>query len=342
MQAFDQNGNNDCVDELNNPQLPQGTTGLFSPNLWDTLLKKDLTPIAAQGIDNLQRQESVKMSGVPPIMFLFMLVAAILSPMVKHVRAVLGLLLIVLAGAAHAEVTESVVYFHKDIGGNVKAATDENGKLMWRQSYLPYGKQRANVGQTLGYQQHQYDGNTGLVYMGARYYDPSARRFISPDPVSAMAALNNPKMLNRYAYANNNPISYTDPDGRIPVDYAVDGISVGISAAIYAKNPTFLNGLGLSADIILAAIPYVPSGIGLVRAAGAASDVARNVTKGVHGNSKLSQKAQHVYEIRNNKTGEVVKTGISQGKISKKGKSYRAERQRRKVSDQYKTSFSLS
>ncbi len=33
----------------------------------------------------------------------------------------------------------------------------------------------------------------------------------------------------------------------------------------------------------------------------------------VHGNSRLSQKAQHVYEIRNNKTGEVVKTGISQG-----------------------------
>jgi RHS repeat-associated protein len=52
--------------------------------------------------------------------------------------------------------------------------------------------------------------------------------------------------------------------------------------------------------------------------------------EGVHSNSKLSQKAQHVYEIRNNKTGEVVKTGISQGKISKKGKSYRAERQRRK------------
>jgi hypothetical protein len=54
------------------------------------------------------------------------------------------------------------------------------------------------------------------------------------------------------------------------------------------------------------------------------------VAKGVNGNSKLSQKAQHVYEIRNNKTGEVVKTGISGGKISKKGKSYRAESQRRK------------
>ncbi|MGR5287730.1 RHS repeat-associated core domain-containing protein [Vibrio maritimus] len=57
---------------------------------------------------------------------------------------------------------------------------------------------------------------------------------------------------------------------------------------------------------------------------------AKYVTNKVHGNSKLSQKAQHVYEIRNNKTCEVVKTGISQGKISKKGKSYRAERQRRK------------
>ena len=59
-------------------------------------------------------------------------------------------------------------------------------------------------------------------------------------------------------------------------------------------------------------------------------DKVGDVAKKVNGNSKLSEKAQHVYEIRNKKTGEIVKTGISGGKISNKGKSYRAEKQVRK------------
>jgi hypothetical protein len=47
----------------------------------------------------------------------------------------------------------------------------------------------------------------------------------------------------------------------------------------------------------------------------------------VHGNSKASTKAQHVYVIKNKITDETVKVGISGGKITKKGKSYRAQRQ---------------
>lgn len=50
------------------------------------------------------------------------------------------------------------------------------------------------------------------------------------------------------------------------------------------------------------------------------------VTK-VHGNSKNSVNAQHGYEIFNQETGEVVKTGVSGGKMTKSGDSYRANRQ---------------
>ncbi|WBW96813.1 hypothetical protein [Oceanirhabdus sp. W0125-5] len=46
-----------------------------------------------------------------------------------------------------------------------------------------------------------------------------------------------------------------------------------------------------------------------------------------HGNSKRSKKRQHVYEIYNIADGDVVKTGISGGKVRRDGKSYRAERQ---------------
>ena len=56
------------------------------------------------------------------------------------------------------------------------------------------------------------DGGTGLTYMKARYYDPVAMRFLSPDPV--YVDLTTGGNFNRYWYANNNPYTNWDPDGR--------------------------------------------------------------------------------------------------------------------------------
>lgn len=50
----------------------------------------------------------------------------------------------------------------------------------------------------------------------------------------------------------------------------------------------------------------------------------------VHANSKLSQKSQHLYEIYNIKSGDVVKVGISSTGKRRDGKSIRAEYQVRK------------
>jgi RHS repeat-associated protein len=52
---------------------------------------------------------------------------------------------------------------------------------------------------------------TGLYYYGARYYDPTIGRFISPDTVVQNPG--NPQTLNRYSYVVNNPLKYTDPTG---------------------------------------------------------------------------------------------------------------------------------
>lgn len=52
---------------------------------------------------------------------------------------------------------------------------------------------------------------SGLVYLGACYYDPSAGRFMAVDLTGVDAS--NPYSFNRYAYANNNSYKYIDPDG---------------------------------------------------------------------------------------------------------------------------------
>lgn len=51
---------------------------------------------------------------------------------------------------------------------------------------------------------------TGMLSVGARYYDPTLGRFISVDPVMD---LKSPQQWAAYSYADNNPITYWDPTG---------------------------------------------------------------------------------------------------------------------------------
>jgi RHS repeat-associated protein len=62
------------------------------------------------------------------------------------------------------------------------------------------------------------DRETGLDYFGARYYSSTQGRFTSVDPENAGANPSDPQSWNGYAYARNNPLLYTDPEGR---DYRV-------------------------------------------------------------------------------------------------------------------------
>ena len=53
--------------------------------------------------------------------------------------------------------------------------------------------------------------------MQARYYDPVVGRFYSNDPVDVLSHLKREGGIhgfNRFAYANNNPYKYVDPDGK--------------------------------------------------------------------------------------------------------------------------------
>jgi RHS repeat-associated protein len=57
------------------------------------------------------------------------------------------------------------------------------------------------------------DTESGLDYFGARYYGSNMGRFMSPDPWLGSMDIANPQSLNRYSYAQNNPLKYTDPTG---------------------------------------------------------------------------------------------------------------------------------
>jgi RHS repeat-associated protein len=109
---------------------------------------------------------------------------------------------------ARADVVE---YLHTDLQGTVVAVTDETGAIIERRVHEPYGLPTAPIADGPGYTGHDMDGETGLIYMQQRYYDPEVGRFLSVDPVGVSPGGGN---FNRYWYANGNPYMFVDPDGR--------------------------------------------------------------------------------------------------------------------------------
>ena len=101
-------------------------------------------------------------------------------------------------------------------GSATLQVTDRTGAVA-RAYTDPYGAPRPStttLATDRGWLQKTKD-TTGLVDLGARYYDPALGRFLSPDPLNVQVTA---QSANAYAYSNNNPVTYTDPTGLYAVD----------------------------------------------------------------------------------------------------------------------------
>jgi RHS repeat-associated protein len=174
---------------------------------------------------------------------------------------------------------EEVQYYHLDALGSAVAATDETGAVLWMESYEPFGERRERAdGNTnnLWYTGKAEDTAIGLNYFGARWYNSRVGRFLAMDPVGV--SQNNVQSFNRYAYANNNPYKYVDPDGRV-AETALDIVSFGLSVAAFKSDPSFINGLGVAYDGLATAVPFLPAGFGIIKNVGNGIDAVGDVTK---------------------------------------------------------------
>ncbi len=115
-------------------------------------------------------------------------------------------------------------YLHRDYLGSITHITNQSGNLEAEYSYTAWGRLRnpANwqvyaVGQEpqlmfdRGYTGHEHLTQFGLINMNARLYDPALGRFLSADPYVQLPDFS--QNFNRYSYALNNPLKFTDPDG---------------------------------------------------------------------------------------------------------------------------------
>jgi RHS repeat-associated protein len=96
--------------------------------------------------------------------------------------------------------------------GSIRLTVSGTGAVTGGFDYTAYGAPSVGSFGTslLGFAGELQDPS-GLIYLRARWYDPSIGRFASSDPVSGTQGT--PETLNRYTYAGTNPVGHTDPTG---------------------------------------------------------------------------------------------------------------------------------
>ena len=99
--------------------------------------------------------------------------------------------------------------YEYDAWGKVLSVTDSDGDAITGATHI------GNIN-PIRYRGYYYDTETGFYYLQSRYYDPEIGRFINADEPE-MAKFSTKELLAKdlFAYCNNNPIHYSDPDGHL-------------------------------------------------------------------------------------------------------------------------------
>jgi len=143
---------------------------------------------------------------------------------------------------------------HKDWLGSSRLATTWNHAVYSKEAYAPFGETYNEAGTPdRSFTGQDQDVVTGSLGSGVydylfRKYDPSAGRWLSPDPYGWNAvSLAHPQSLNRYAYVLNNPMSLSDPMG-LDCAWQNDNGSVSISQGDCPTTGPGANGVYIDAN----------------------------------------------------------------------------------------------
>lgn len=114
---------------------------------------------------------------------------------------------------------DAIVFGMSEVLGSVTLEVDEQGQLVSREEYYPFGGTALLAARSeieVSYKTIRYSGKerdaTGLYYYGYRYLAPWLGRWLNPDPAGVIDG------LNVFLLTGNNPITRVDLDGRVTDD----------------------------------------------------------------------------------------------------------------------------
>ena len=120
-------------------------------------------------------------------------------------------------------VGETIYYYHNDHLGTPQVLTDDQGQVVWRGDYKPFGEVDVVVEQVRNdcrFPGQYYDQETSLHYNYFRNYHPGIGRYAETDPfgVYGLLVAKDPNVfaeaaINPYGYVQSNPIKALSPFG---------------------------------------------------------------------------------------------------------------------------------
>jgi RHS repeat-associated protein len=100
------------------------------------------------------------------------------------------------------------------VGNGVLTDTLTRTNYTLAQSYDPFGvpfEASGSGASDFGYTGEWWGSYNDLLFLRARYYDPTVGRFLSKDPF--LGDFDQPQTLNGWSYVEGNPVNFTDPTG---------------------------------------------------------------------------------------------------------------------------------
>lgn len=207
---------------------------------------------------------------------------------------------------------------------------DQTGNILNKYSYDIWGKPLTateTISNPFRYSSEYWDSKSNLIYLSARWYDPSTGRFLEEDTFEG--ELKNPLSLNLYTYAHNDPIAYSDPTGNfaflVPIAIYVGKVAIKTAVDVsidYAISKSTGTKFSVGKSVLRNGLSNTVPGLGEAKTISKAAKVgkviqASRVSKGTGKNGSYTIK----FESGKNYHGKGPQTRMEQS-AKEKSKKY--------------------
>ncbi|MES2512657.1 MAG: SpvB/TcaC N-terminal domain-containing protein [Bacteroidota bacterium] len=139
----------------------------------------------------------------------------------------------------------TMYYIYNDHLGSINTITDASGNIVTEQNFDAWGRKRNttywsynSIGSTpnwlyRGFTGHEHLPQFSLINMNGRLYDPLLSSMLSPDKYNQQPIFT--QNYNRYGYAYNNPLKYTDPSGDFILRWLIGAVKSWVDGGSFQQ-----------------------------------------------------------------------------------------------------------